>query len=433
MPDESQPVHCLEHATVINMGVIKQSTANEVRVAELTVAEVGLINAELPPGTRIEIGEDNSVFTRDSVDDTMSAIYLGVLFTALVLYLFLHSLRTTFVVAMSMPIVLIATFLLINGSGFSLNLMSLMALSVSVGTLVTNSVVIIENIDRYIGMGMLRVEASKKGTAEIAVAVFASTLTNIVVFVPIATMESIVGKFFKEFGLTVVFIMLFSLLVSFTVTPMLSSQILSDEKRKWRGFARWFEVGFEIVKELYIKVLSWLLAHWMTRLGLALTSIALLIGSLLYVGPRLGSDFVPFVDAGKVRISVELPPYYDILKTSAIFQEIENRIRAHDDVEKIIVNIGALANSSGPYLGQIDVRLKDNRTMSSRDMATTINYELADIPDALIKVSTVSKFGGRPGVFPIEMEILGTDINTIREITHQVYEITKKNPWPDQC
>ncbi|MBN1550270.1 efflux RND transporter permease subunit, partial [bacterium] len=418
------------NATVINIGVIKQSSANEVDVAEQVVAEVAQINAELPSGTRIDIGDDNSIFTKESVEDTMSAIYLGVLFTAVILYIFLHSIRTTFVVAISMPIVLIATFLLVNGSGFSLNLMTLMALSVSVGTLVTNSVIIIENIDRYIRLGMKRFEASEKGTAEIAVAVIASTLTNIVVFVPIATMQSLVGQIFKEFGLTVVFIMIFSILVSFTVTPMLSSQLLRDEKRKWRGFSRWFENVFNIINSLYHKILTWLVSHWSLRVGLTVISIGLLIVSILHIAPYLGSEFVPYVDAGKIRISVELPPFYEISRTSSVFKEIEKRIRSHEDVEKMIVNIGVLGNSSGPYMGQIEIRLKEDRSISTRDMATTISYELADIPDALIKVSPISKFTGRPGVFPIEIEILGTDMEKIRELTVQVYEITKNIEGP---
>lgn len=412
--------------TVINLAVVKQSTANEVRVAEAAIAEVLKIRNDLPPGASLEIASDESVFTRESVDDTMSAIYLGVLFTAIVLYLFLHSFSMTFVVGMSMPVVLISTFLLMNGSNFSLNLMSLMALSVSVGTLVTNSVVILENIDRYMSMGMNKVDASDKGTAEIAVAVLASTLTNVVVFVPIATMESIIGQFFKEFGMTVVYIMIFSILVSFTVTPMLSSQILSDRKRQQGPFTRRFEAMFERFSQWYTHVLEWLLSGWVKRIGLGLLSVFLLIGTLLFVGPRLGSEFVPFSDDGRLRVSVEMPPEYEVRRTSAVFQEIESRLKQHAIIEKIIVNIGDLGNSSGPNMGRIDVRLHKERPISTQDLATQLSYELADIPDALIKVSTISRVGR--GNAPIQMEIMGTELAKVREITRQVFEIVQQTP-----
>ncbi len=411
-----------ENLTVINMGVIKLNSANVVKVAEQVRADMEQLKKELPDNIDIILAEDSSTFVKNSVRDTLSSIYMGIIFTALVLLLFLHDLRSTFVVAISMPVVLIATFMLVNGAGFTLNIMSLMAMSVSVGTLVTNSVVILENIDRYIKMGMNKIEASNKGTSEIAVAVIASTVTNIVVFVPIATMQSMVGSIFKEFGLTVVFIMVLSIIISFTLTPMLASQIIKVKGKKSKNsFGKRFEDGFEKLAVSYKNSVKWVVSSPAKRFSVIIFSILILVLVAVTLGKGIGTEFVPYVDDGVIQVTAEFPAYYDLDKTSDKFMEMEKIITSHDEVDKVIVNIGSLDMTEGVYVGKIRIFLKKDREQTTTSIARIMTQELSAIPDGLIKVAEVSQF--ETPSKPIQFDIMGTDLEEVRKLTQQVFEI----------
>jgi len=222
----------LRDDNVVTLSIIKSVDGNTVEMAEAILEEMPLLEEELPTGTSLTVIRDASRFIQSSVDDTLSNIIMGIVLTGLVLLFFLHDLRSTIIVATAMPFSIISTFLFLQLSGFSLNIMTLMGLSTAVGILVTNSVVVLENIFRHKEMGHTSSEAADKGTSEIAVAVIASTMTNIAVFLPIATMSSMVGQFFKEFALTVTYATVFSIIASFTITPMLASLILPEHDTK---------------------------------------------------------------------------------------------------------------------------------------------------------------------------------------------------------
>ena len=191
----------IRDTNAVRLSIIKSSDGNEVRVADAVRKALPEIQASLPKGISLKIVSDNSIFTRASVNDTLNNIILGILLTSIILFLFLFDIRSTIIVALSMPASIISTFLLFQMFDMSLNTMSLMGISVSVGVLVSNSVVVIENIFRHKNMGNNSNEASIKGTTEVTIAVIAATLTNVVVFLPIATMSSIVGRFMKELAL----------------------------------------------------------------------------------------------------------------------------------------------------------------------------------------------------------------------------------------
>ncbi|RLD15875.1 AcrB/AcrD/AcrF family protein, partial [candidate division KSB1 bacterium] len=185
-------------SNAVRLSIIKSSDGNEVRVSDAVRAALPEIRSSLPEGVSLKIVSDNSIFTRSSVNDTMTNILLGILFTSIVLFIFLFNIRSTIIVALSMPASIISTFLLFQWFDMSLNVMSLMGISVSVGVLVANSVVVLENIFRHRTLGHGPQEAAIKGTSEVAVAVIAATLTNVVVFLPIANMSSMVGMFMRE-------------------------------------------------------------------------------------------------------------------------------------------------------------------------------------------------------------------------------------------
>ncbi len=222
-----------------SVGVIiyKRSDANTVQVATDVYLAIRDLKKMIPEGYEIGLAQDNSTFITRSVNDVLMNIVLGILITAFFLYVFLHNLRFTFIVSMTMPTCIISSFILIYAAGFTLNVISLMALGISVGMLVNDSLLILENIDRHISMGEPPAMAANNGASEIALAVSATTMTHMVVFTPIAFMSGIIGQFFKQFGITVVFVTAISLLCAFTLTPMLASKLLGQRKKTGRGEA----------------------------------------------------------------------------------------------------------------------------------------------------------------------------------------------------
>ncbi|MCD8479540.1 MAG: efflux RND transporter permease subunit [Candidatus Cloacimonetes bacterium] len=229
---------------VVRVSITKSSDGNIVNIAEEVRKALPELQKSLPAGAQLNIIRDDSDFTRATVADTLMTLWLGILLTGIILFIFLHDLRSTLIVALSMPISIVSTFIFLQAAGFTLNVLTLTGFSTAVGILVTNSVVVIENIFRHKDMGNKRKEAAYKGTAEITVAVLASTLTNIVVFLPIASMTSMVGGFLKEFALTVTFATIFSLISSFTITPMLASLIIPEGKHDSK-FGLKFDAMFE--------------------------------------------------------------------------------------------------------------------------------------------------------------------------------------------
>lgn len=406
----------LRDENVVRLGIIKSSEGNVVKVAEAIRGSLPEIQSILPEGTKLEIVNDFSEFTQSSFDDTMSNIYLGVLFTAIVLFLFLHDWRSTLVVALSMPTSIISTFLLLQAFGLTLNMMTLMGLSVSVGVLVANSVVVLENIFRYKKQGETIRQAAYKGTSEVGVAVLASTLTNIVVFLPIANMSSMVGLWLRELALAAVFATIFSLIMSFTLTPLLSSIILSKEHATGR-LASWFN-KFEVKQtELYKKMLGVVLRSKRNSVLTFVSAIVLFIFVMMVFGPKLGFEFIPQTDDGKINITVELPSGYNLDETAGTVRQIEERVKKHEEVKHILTNLGKLSDLDvGTNMASIDVQLDDAKDRDAKlsDMISIFTADLANIPNAKIKVDVGSRMGGEEA--PIQFFLLGQDLDELEKL-----------------
>ncbi|MFN3694457.1 MAG: efflux RND transporter permease subunit, partial [Ignavibacterium sp.] len=418
----------LRNESVVRLGIIKSSEGNVVKVADAIRTSLPEIQAALPEGCKLEIVNDASEFVKASVDDTMSNIYLGVVFTAIVLFFFLHDWRSTLVVAMSMPTSIISTFLLLQVSGLSLNMMTLMGLSVSVGVLVANSIVVIENIFRYKKMGETIKQASFKGTSEVTVAVLASTLTNIVVFLPIANMSSMVGLWLRELALAAVFATIFSLIMSFTLTPLLSSLILSKEHKTGK-LASWFN-NFEARQTaIYKKLLGFVLHSKFRSLITVAGAIIIFIIVIMIFGPKLGFEFIPQTDDGKVRITVELPAGYNLEETANTVRSIEERIKKHKEVKHILTNLGKLSDLDvGTNMASIDVKLVDvkERDLKLLDAIPLFTKDLADIPNAKIKVDVGEDMGG--GEAPIQFFLLGQDLEELERLKDETVSKLKDVP-----
>ena len=252
----------------VQVDVVKRAGANTIEVADQIYSAVERLQDEMPEGFTIEYAQDGSLFIRDAVKDVQQNIFIGIVLTAILLYLFLRNIRITLIAAAVMPAAIISTFLLMDAAGFTLNIISLMALGISVGILVTNAIVVIENIMRHRQRGDSPETAAIRGTDEIALAVIASVATNIVVFVPVAFMRGIVGRFFMQFGLTVVFATLFSLIMSLTLTPMLASVFLRrsrpENDRSGESPAddkHWIDKLMSRLESTYRVVLEWSLSR----------------------------------------------------------------------------------------------------------------------------------------------------------------------------
>jgi HAE1 family hydrophobic/amphiphilic exporter-1 len=396
---------------VVLISIIKSPDGNTVDMAREIRNAIPVIIKELPAGTNMSVVRDGSVFIESSVEDTLSNIILGVILTGLVLLFFLHDFRSTLIVATAMPFSIISTFLFLQLSDFSLNIMTLMGLSTAVGILVTNSVVVLENIFRYKGMGQTRKNAADKGTSEIAVAVIASTMTNIVVFLPIAGMASMVGQFFKEFALTVTYATIFSIIASFTVTPMLASLILPERDTKKHRLGEKLERFFHSWETGYRNILNYILINRF-RCGLVVAvSVLMFILTMIFVAPRVGFEFFPFLDEGDLNIEVELPQGYNLNETSALLDKITSRLEQYDEVGHILVTVGSLSQLDiGTNLALVQIKLvpSDQRSFSSNEMATKFIVDLSDIPNAQIRVAAMSSVRAG-GTAPILFYILGQD------------------------
>lgn len=413
---------------VISINLVKSSDGNPVQIAKNLQKQLGSITENLPEGMELTIVVDDSVFIESSVSDTLNNIYLGIFFTALVLLFFLHDLRSTLIVALAMPVSIISTFVLMQLAGFTLNIMSLLGLSTSVGVLVTNSVVVLENIFRHKEMGHGKKLSAERGTSEIAIAVLASTLTNIVVFLPIGTMGGILGQFFKEFGLTVTFATIFSLLIAFTLTPMLASLIL-PEKTKPNIISKRIEAMIHKVENAYKKILS-LIMKRKTNSSLILISTVILFIFSLFVASKIGFEFMPVLDEGNINLKVELPIGYNLDETAKTLDSIEKLIANYPEVKYILTNLGTLGQiDKGLNMANTNIKLveADLRARTTQQVVDAIIRDLSNIPNAKISVSVQSSAGGGGGE-PVSLYLIGQEDEELLRISNEVYEKIKDIP-----
>jgi HAE1 family hydrophobic/amphiphilic exporter-1 len=412
---------------IIRLSITKSADGNVVNIAKDVQKRLPKLQKELPKGVTLEVIRDDSEFIKATVDDTLGNIWMGILLTGLVLFLFLHDLRSTIIVALSMPISIISTFVFLKMAGFTLNVMTLMGLSTSVGILVSNSVVVLENIFRHKDMGNSRRDAAQIGTAEITVAVMASTLTNIVVFLPIASMSSMIGQFFKEFALTVTFSTIFSLITAFTVTPMLASMIIPETKHVNR-FGLKFDAIFAKFEKGYARFLAFVLASRKRSISIIAITVLAMFGCF-GLFPFVGMELFPTMDQGQITISVELPQGFNLEQTAKVLSEIQQRASKHKEIKHIVTNLGTQGMiDTGTNLASADVKLVDLklRKLSSAQVANLLTHDLANIPNARIKVSASASMGG--GGAPVEFFLQGQDNDRLESLKKEVFAKIHSTP-----
>jgi len=409
----------------VSLEVRKKADANAVAISDGTQEKISHLEKILPSDIKIEVVQDSSDFIRDSVHDAVSSIIMGVLLTALLLWLFLHDIRSTFIAAISIPAAIAATFLPMLFAGFTINVISLMGLGVSVGVLVANAIVVLESISAHLDQGMKPDEAAIQGTGSVAIAVIASMGTNLVVFTPIAFMKGIVGQIFLQFGLTVVFATIFSLIMSFTLVPMLAMVVFRAGGKKHelflvRLFAKGWDKGYEGLAGSYKRMIAWSLRH---RWVVVVLSVLAFAGGMMLFG-FIGNDFFPESDENFLLVNVKLPPGTSLQKTDEVLQEMDARIQK--EYGRYIVSSlhGIGGEMAGVEEGSISYNLVDKaeRDLGAKQLVARFRPLVAGIPGAEIAIG-VESHGPGSG---LQVEINGPDMDQINRYADQVIGLIRQ-------
>jgi HAE1 family hydrophobic/amphiphilic exporter-1 len=341
--EERRKLALVDGTPAVALDVFKQSKANTVGVVEAVTREVDRLRTELPPSVGIQLVRDGSVMIKESVHDVTNTLILGGVLTVLIVFCFLNSWRSTVITGLTLPISVISSFIAMHFLGMTLNVMTLMALSLAIGLLIDDAIVVRENIVRHLERGQDHMSAARDGTAEIGLAVLATSLSIIAVFVPVAFMKGIMGRFFFQFGMTVAFAVLVSLFVSFTLDPMLSSRWVDPdvERNGKRGaIARVldrFNGWFDRTADRYRDLVGWALDHRRVVLGLA---AAAFFGGLLVFG-RLPSEFMVNADQAEFQIRFKTAPDASFEETRGRMEAVLAELKRMPEVKHTYASIGA--------------------------------------------------------------------------------------------
>ena len=409
--------------SAIAVQVLKQSDANAVGVSEQIRATIGKLEKDYASaGLSIGVANDSSVYTLQSADAVIHDLILAIILVAFVMLFFLHSIRNAVIVMVAIPASLIATFIGMALLGYTLNLMSLLALSLVVGILVDDAIVVLENIYRHMEMGKNRVRAAYDATKEIGFTVTSITLVIVVVFVPIALSTGLAADILKQFAVTVSIATLFSLLSSFTIVPWLSSRFGKLERISNKTFFGRIIIGFEKALHRFTEwvsgILKWSLAHKKTTLALV---FGLLIASFyLLGGGYIGAEFFAKSDRGEFLVQIEMPKDASIEQTNAMTQKAENFLKTKKEVTKLISTVGQSSEGMGasratPYKAEIDVQLVDkkDRLDDSYIYAAKIKKELEPVLlGAKVKTVPVSILGSAEQA-PLALVVTGPELDSV--------------------
>lgn len=397
----------------LSMEIYKASGSNIVKTADLVVKRLEQLRKEFPDYT-FTLVYNQAKFIKDSLNNTLHTLLEGLFTTGLVLYLFLRGWRSSSAVMIAIPISLIATFFLMFMAKFTFNMMSLMGMALCIGILVDDSIVVLENIHRFLQKGYAPAEAAEKGRSQIAMAAIAMTLCDVVVFLPIAFMQSSTGQLFRQFGLTIVFATLMSLLVSFTLTPMMASRLYKNGLTTPKGKI-WVWLGRleEVTLQKYEVLLRRCLAHpkkLLTGIGI----VFFLSLSLIPLGV-VGSEYMPKTDEGALQISVELPIGSNARQTNEALLLIDSYIQTIPEVQHYLTRVTAVERT-----GKVSVTLTDksDRSRSVWRIAEAIRrFAQANLPGVTTRVNVIQSSvagvsGGRNLVrSPLQVDIKGSDMD----------------------
>jgi HAE1 family hydrophobic/amphiphilic exporter-1 len=410
------------------LNVQKAQDENTIDVVDGLNKTLKEISALAPPGVTLEPVLDASRPIRVAVDNVRRTLIEGAFLTVLIVFLFLNSWRSTVITGLTLPISIIGTFLFMHAFGFTINMITLMALSLCVGLLIDDAIVVRENIVRHVQMGKNAYQASLEGTQEIGLAVLATTFSIVAVFLPIGFMGGIIGKFFHEFGITIVAAVLISMFVSFTLDPMLSS-IWHDPAIDAHGkppgsslydrsigrVTGWFDRATDRLADGYQALLRWSLAH---KLATLLMALAVFVSSVLMV-PLLGTEFVPKADFSETTVNFHTAVGSSVEHTEAKARQVDAIVRQFPEVRYTVTTINS-GSAQGKMYATMYVRLvnRDQRTRNADQMSAALRERLRQVPGITVTQAGLTDSVG--GNKQIEFSLQGADLRELERLSQQV-------------
>ena len=417
----------------IVLSVQKQSDANIVKAVDAAKKEITNIQKTLPKGVKLEIAMDTTTFITSSLKGIEKNLLEGIITTALVLMLFLKSWRSSLIVLVSIPTSLVSTFFAMYLSGFTMNMLSMMGLSLCIGILVDDSIVILENIQRHLDKGQNKVDSAINGRKEIGLAAIAITLCDIVVFLPVAFISGMAGQMFKQFGLTVAFASLFSLFISFTITPMLASKFAKKSKN-FRDEDMSFEDQIKSKTKLtpfdkmligYRNMLNWCLGH--KKRVIAIITAAVILSIALIPMGLINFEYMATADQSMFNITMQLTPGSNLSVIDKKIKTVEDHLKGIPEIKTFFSSAGYEGSTSSVVV-EVVLKNKNQRKKSQTQIANEVREwakrELYGVEFNIIE----SQMGGSGSAKPISIEVKGTNMDVLEEIAAKVEQTAKQIP-----
>lgn len=433
--EEKRSIARFNGQNAVGLGIQKQSGTNTVEVIERVKKELKLVRKNLPPGMKLDIAFDQSDFINRSIREVQSHLVIGGLFAVIAVLIFLKSMRITLISALAIPTSIISTFTIMHMFDFTFNNMTMLGLSLCIGILIDDAIIVIENIHRHIGLGKTPREAASFATSEIGLAVMATTLAIVAIFLPVAFMKGIVGRFFLQFALTVVFAVLVSLFVSFTLTPMLASRYLKPHDAgteqgsafltRHRHVARMSDLLEAVhlkTETLYKKLLAYAMENRRKTVVAALGIFILSLG----MTALLGKEFVPQEDQSRFLVRLECPVDYSVDEADRMFKKAEEIVAKIPEVRTAFYSQGlGLSNKAIIFVG---ITKKNERSRSQQEIMREVRALLRDIPGLKGFAEDISLIGGGIRNVPIQFIVRGSDLAALQVYMKQITAEFSKIP-----
>jgi|YelNatPaOPRAMG01_1025707.scaffolds.fasta_scaffold01793_18 HAE1 family hydrophobic/amphiphilic exporter-1 len=414
-----------DNQNAVSLVIQKQSGQNTIAVVDRVRARLAQIEKTLAPGVRVIVSRDSSTYIRESVHTVQEHLLLGGLCAAIVVFFFLGSIRSTLIAAVAIPVSIVSTYSLLLWMGFTLNTLTLLALTLAVGIVIDDAIVVLENIFRFIEeKGMGPVEAARAATAEVGLAVSATTLSLVVIFVPVAFIHGVMGRFLNSFGLTMAFAIMVSLVVAFSLTPMLCSRLLKAEAGGRRSRDSAF---FRPLEANYERALSWSLAHRWIIVSVA----AALVLAVPLLARLVGANFMPNEDNSEFAVNIQTPPGYSLLHTDKVVRQIERRLRVLPGVRHLFTTVGDTTGDGRVTVAQVVVKLAPpaQRRLAQSRIMELARKQVEDFPALRITVDDIKPWeqGGVRDV-DVDYDVRGPDLDVLRRITARLRRQIERIP-----
>ncbi|MBI9074637.1 MAG: efflux RND transporter permease subunit [Desulfatibacillum sp.] len=406
---------------VINVQVKKQQGVNEVDVCQRVKDSLKTLENVAPPGVEMIVSSDSSEFISRSMDGVENDLILGVILTALLMFVFLRSFRVTVVAIVSIPTSLISTFMLCKALGFTINNLTMLAMSLAVGMVIDNTIVVIENIFRHIEQGKPVRQAALVGAGQVGFAVLAGTATTLAVFVPVATMQGVIGRFFFSFGMTIVGTMLISLLVSLTLTPFMASHLMKRQTSEG-ALSRLLDMPMKALEALYRKILGWAVRFRFFTILIALCTFA----AGIYMASLLGMDFAPKEDQSETAMQYELPIGVSVEESARLTRELSAIVQKQPEVTLVLATFGG-GSGEEVHKGNLYIKLvgRKDRSVSVAQFEERLRRILAGYRDVMFQIQ---QGGGGPGSSDAEQTIQADTLEDLARVTTAMVRDLKAVP-----